>query len=298
MDQVPGSPQQPQGASGLPGCYRHPDRETGISCTRCERPICPECMVSASVGFQCPNCVREGSGTGHAATANQPRTIAGGTLVADTRMVTKILVVINLAVFLAIQVGGDQVVDRLVLIGQAWDPALGEVVGVADGEWYRLMTSVFAHQDFSHIAMNMLLLWFLGTHLEETLGRTRYVVLYLISGLAGNALAYLMLAADQPSLGASGAVYGLLGATVVLLRRQQQNLVPIGILVVISLLAPFYRDGIAWQAHVGGLIAGVIVAFGMLHAPRERRALIQWGTCALVLLITVAVILIRTSELT
>ncbi|SDK54611.1 rhomboid family intramembrane serine protease [Streptomyces indicus] len=298
MDQVPGSPQQPQGAPGLPGCYRHPDRETGVTCTRCERPICPECMISASVGFQCPNCVREGSGTGHAASANQPRNLAGGVVVADTRLVTKILVILNLAVFLAIQVGGDRVVDALVLVGRAWDPALGEVIGVAEGEWYRLFTSMFAQQDLTHIAGNMLLLWLLGTHLEETLGRARYLALYLISGLAGDAMTYFLVAPNQPSLGASGAVFGLLGATVVLLRRQRQNLVPIAVLAVFLLIVPLYRSDIAWQAHVGGLIAGAIVAYGMLHAPRSHRALVQWGTCAVVLLMTVAVLLIRTSELT
>lgn len=85
----------------LPGCYRHPDRGTGIRCTRCERPICPECMISASVGFQCPECVREGSGTGHRPTANAPRTVAGGVVAADPHLVTKILIGVNVAVFFA-----------------------------------------------------------------------------------------------------------------------------------------------------------------------------------------------------
>src|ERR1700716_902759 len=105
MDQAPGNPQGPQDqghqdAQALPTCYRHPDRETGVRCTRCERPICPECLISASVGFQCPECVRAGSGTGHAPSASQPRTLAGGTVTADPRLLTKILIGLNLAVFL------------------------------------------------------------------------------------------------------------------------------------------------------------------------------------------------------
>src|SRR6476660_4407832 len=116
MDQAPGSPQgpeeqQPQDAPSLPGCYRHPDRETGIRCTRCERPICPECMVSASVGFQCPACVREGSGTGHPPTATQPRTLAGGTVARDPRLVTKVLIGLNLAFYLVQLAVGDAFTD-------------------------------------------------------------------------------------------------------------------------------------------------------------------------------------------
>ncbi|NGO78292.1 rhomboid family intramembrane serine protease [Streptomyces sp. YC504] len=297
MDQVPGSPQQPQGASGLPGCYRHPDRETGISCTRCERPICPECMVSASVGFQCPTCVREGSGTGHAATANQPRTITGGTVAADQNLVTKILIGINAAVFIAVLAMGDELVDKLDLIGRALNQNL-EIVGVAEGQWYRLFTSMFLHQEIWHFGFNMLGLWWLGQPLEAALGRARFIALYLVSGLAGSALTYMVAAPNQPSLGASGAIFGLMGATAVLMRRLRYDMRPVLILLAINMLFTFTMNGIAWEAHVGGLVAGALVAFGMVHAPRERRALIQWGTCALVLLLTVAVILIRTSELT
>src|SRR5919109_3797617 len=118
MDQAAGSSQD---AQSLPGCYRHPDRETGIRCTRCERPICPECMVSASVGFQCPDCVRNGSGTGHAPTASQPRTLASGTITADPRLLTKILIGINIAVFIAVR-ARPSLLNDLVLIG-SWPPA-------------------------------------------------------------------------------------------------------------------------------------------------------------------------------
>lgn len=121
MDQVPGSPQGPQGAQGPPHCYRHPDRETGIRCARCDKPICPDCMVSASVGFQCPDCVRGGSGTGHGPAASRPRTITGGTIAADPRLVTKILIGINVAVFIAVHVW-DRLLSDFVLIG-AWPPA-------------------------------------------------------------------------------------------------------------------------------------------------------------------------------
>ncbi|MEU3736697.1 rhomboid family intramembrane serine protease [Streptomyces sp. NPDC032198] len=297
MDQAPGSPQGPKDASSLPGCYRHPDRETGISCTRCERPICPECMISASVGFQCPECVSEGSGTGHAPAANQPRTLAGGSITADPRLVTKILLGLNVAVFIAVLAMGDRLVNELVLVG-SWPPEpFVPTEGVAEGQWYRLVTSMFTHQEVWHIAFNMLGLWWLGAPLEAALGRARYLSLYLLSGLAGGALTYVVAAPDQASLGASGAIFGLLGATAVLMRRLNYDMRPVIALLALNLLFTFTWSGIAWEAHVGGLVAGVAIAYGMVHAPRERRTLVQWGTCAVVLAVILVTVVVRTAQL-
>ena len=302
MDQAPGSPQGPEeqrppGAQSLPGCYRHPDRETGIRCTRCERPICPECMVSASVGFQCPECVRDGSGTGHAPTAAQPRTIAGGTVAADPRLVTKILIGLCVAFYLVQQVVGDSFTERLELLGQAYVPQFGSVEGVAEGQPYRLLTAMFLHASVIHILFNMMSLWWIGGPLEAALGRARYLALYFVSGLAGSALTYLIAAPNQPSLGASGAIFGLFGATAVRMRRLRYDMRPVIALLVINLIFTFGWANIAWQAHIGGLVAGVITGYAMVHAPRERRALIQYGTCAVVLVIVVVLTLIRTAQL-
>jgi membrane associated rhomboid family serine protease len=298
MDQAPGSPQEPQDTHGLPGCYRHPGRETGIRCTRCERPICTECMISASVGFQCPDCVRTGSGTGHAPDANRPRTIAGGTVAADPRLVTKVLLAINLVVFVLGAVN-DRLVDALALIGQ-WPPSpFLPSEGVAEGEWYRLVTSMFLHQEIWHIAFNMLGLWWLGGPLEQALGRARYLALYLISGLAGSALTYLLADPGQGSLGASGAIFGLLGATMVLMRRLRYDMRPVVALLAINLVITFFWPGIAWQAHVGGLIAGAAIAYGLVHAPQgKRRTPVQFGVCALVLVVSLVVVVARTLALT
>ncbi|WP_406105350.1 rhomboid family intramembrane serine protease [Streptomyces sp. NBC_01003] len=297
MDQVPGSPQSSQDAQGTPRCYRHPDRETGIRCARCDKPICPECMVSASVGFQCPDCVRGGSGTGHGPAASRPRTITGGTIAADPRLVTKILIGINVAVFIAVHVW-DRLLSDFVLIG-AWPPApFVPDQGVAGGEWYRLVTAMFTHQEVWHIAFNMLGLWWLGGPLEAALGRARYIALYMVSGLAGSALTYAIAGPSEQSLGASGAVFGLMGATAVLVRRLNYDMRPVIGLLALNLLFTFTWGNIAWQAHVGGLVAGVVVGYAMVHAPRERRSLVQYGTCALVLAVVVVTVLVRTSQLT
>ncbi|MFI6009394.1 rhomboid family intramembrane serine protease [Streptomyces sp. NPDC051243] len=295
MDQPAGSSQD---AQSLPVCYRHPGRETGIRCTRCERPICPDCMVSASVGFQCPDCVRGGSGTGHAPDAARPRTIAGGTITADPRLLTKILIGINLAVFIAVQTS-TALLNDLVLLG-AWPPApFNPTEGVAGGEWYRLVTSMFTHEAIWHIAFNMLSLWWLGGPLEAALGRARYLALYLCSGLAGSALAYLLASPTTATLGASGAIFGLFGATAVLMRRLNYDMRPIIALLVINLIFTFSPGfNISWQAHIGGLVAGVVIGYAMVHAPRQRRALIQYGTCALVLAVIVLATVLRTLQLT
>ncbi|MFF0779231.1 rhomboid family intramembrane serine protease [Streptomyces sp. NPDC003720] len=282
-------------ARSVPVCYRHPDRETGVHCTRCERPICPECMVSASVGFQCPECVR--SGTGHSPAASRPRTVAGGTVTADPRLVTKILIAINIAVFIAVR-AESSLVDHLVLVGE-WPPKPYQpTMGVAEGEYYRFLSSMFTHQEIWHIAFNMLSLWWIGGPLEAALGRARYLALYFVSGLAGGALTYLLEGPSTASLGASGAIFGLFGATAVLMRRLNYDMRPVIALLVINLIITFGWGGIAWQAHIGGLVAGVVTGYAMVHAPRERRSLIQYGTCALVLVAVVVMVLVRTAQLT
>ncbi|WP_327235578.1 rhomboid family intramembrane serine protease [Streptomyces sp. NBC_01317] len=286
-----------QASGSLPSCYRHPGQETGVRCTRCERPICPACMVDASVGFQCPECVRQGSGTGHPPAAGQPRTVVGATVARDPRLLTKILVALNVVVFVIATQSGD-FVDRFDLVGKYFDLMAGHDVGVADGQWYRLITATFLHEQVWHIGFNMLSLWWIGGPLEAALGRARYLALYLISGLAGSALTYLLAAQNAPSLGASGAIFGLFGATAVLMRKLKYDLRPVIGLLVVNLIFTFSIPDIAWQAHIGGLVAGTLVAVGLVHAPRERRALVQYGTAALVLAATLAIVVVRTAALT
>lgn len=278
-------PQEPQRPVS---CYRHPGRETGISCTRCERPICPECMTTASVGFHCPECVRDGSGAGRPAPAKHPRTVSARSLVDDPRLITKVLLGLNAAVFIGVLALGDPFVADLLMFGQ----------GVQDGQWYRLLTAAFLHQEPWHIGMNMLGLWFLGPPLESALGRLRFSLLYLLSALGGSALTYLLSSPFQGSLGASGAIFGLFGATAVLMRRLQYDMRPILVLLALNLVFTFTWSGIAWQAHIGGLVVGAVVTYAMVHAPRERRALVQYGTCAVLLLAVVAVCVARTLQLT
>ncbi|MGW6916555.1 rhomboid family intramembrane serine protease [Kitasatospora sp. NPDC054939] len=283
-DRTPG----PEGA-GLARCYRHPEKETGIGCTRCGRPICPECMVSASVGFQCPECVSGGHREARKAT-----TRFGGQPSADGALVTKILIGINLAVFLlAAYVVGKPLADELSLFS-ASPRFTGYPYGVAAGpsEWYRLVSAVFLHTAVWHIVMNMLALWVIGPSLERALGRSRYLALYLVSGLAGSALAFLVNGDLMNSQGASGAIFGLFGATGVLFRRTRTPLGPVVALLVFNLIVTFAVPGIDRLAHLGGLVAGTLVAIGLMYAPRERRGPVQALTLAGMLAVVLGAVLV------
>ncbi|MDH6111954.1 membrane associated rhomboid family serine protease [Kitasatospora sp. MAP12-15] len=289
---APVAPAQP--AHVLPGCYRHPERETGIGCSRCGRPICPQCMVNASVGFHCPECV-----SGPAATPTRPATtVFGGRPVHDGALITKILIGINAVVFvLAAYV--DKPLQQTLLLYSVGPQINGHLYGVAAGpdQWYRLLTATFLHVQPWHIASNMLALWWMGPTVERVLGRLRYLALYLVSGLAGSALAYLVAGDAMSSLGASGAIFGIFGATVVLYRVYRQPLGPVVALIVFNLVITFSVPGIDWRAHVGGLVAGVLTGIGMMHAPRANRNLVQAGTVVLMLAVVLGMVLVETARL-
>uniref|UniRef100_UPI0007E4F352 rhomboid family intramembrane serine protease n=1 Tax=Streptomyces albus TaxID=1888 RepID=UPI0007E4F352 len=230
------------------------------------------------------------------AVTRPPATVLGR-VTADPRLVTKVLVGINVAVFIAVLAVGNRLLDPLLLFGQAVTQPYGPLEGVAEGQWWRLLTSMFLHQEIWHIAMNMLGLWFLGPPLEAALGRIRFLALYLLSGVAGGAVTYLLAAPQQASLGASGAIFGLFGATAVLMRRLRYDMRPILILLAINLIFTFTWKNIAWEAHVGGLVAGLVLAYAMVHAPRRQRALVQYGAVALVLAVIVVLLVVRTLQL-
>jgi membrane associated rhomboid family serine protease len=277
---------------GTATCYRHPEREAHIRCTRCNRRICPDCMVSASVGFQCPECVREGNRG-----VREARTRFGGRVTGDPAYVTKILIGINV-VFLLVQMAAPTFERHLELIGLARDPASLQIVGVADGEYYRLVTAAFLHAGFLHLALNMYALYLFGPPLEAALGRARFAALYMIAAVGGSALSYAFSPPNQPSLGASGAVFGLLGAFFVVNRRLGRDNTGLLVLLAINLAFSFIARGIDWRAHIGGLITGALVALVLVHAPASRRTVVQVLGSLGVLLLIVALVLWRTSELT
>ncbi|MEP6760509.1 MAG: rhomboid family intramembrane serine protease [Sporichthyaceae bacterium] len=275
-------------------CYRHPDREAHIRCVRCNRRICPDCMIDASVGFQCPECVREGNQG-----VRRARTVFGGRVNGDPGYVTKALIGITAAVFLAQLVLGQEIDRHFWLIaGPGFDPVLGQQVGVADGELYRLLTAAFLHGGFLHLALNMYALFLFGPPLEAALGRVRFSALYLVSALGGSALSYAFSNPGQPSLGASGAVFGLLGAFLVVNRKLGRDNAGVFVLLAINFAFGFIARNIDWRAHLGGLIAGVLCAAALVYAPPRRRPLVQALGLAGVLLAVVALVLWRTAQLT
>lgn len=245
-------------------------------------------MVPASVGFQCPSCVKEGSRDHRA-----PRTVFGGTVTDDPGWVSKVLIGLNVLAFLAQQVSGT-VTDRFLDIGLAFDPASGSLSGIAEGEVYRLLTSAFLHGNVMHLLLNMYALFLFGPQLEAALGRGRFTALYVICALGGSAASYALSAPNQASLGASGAVFGLLGAYLVVSRRLNRSVAPVLVLLGINLVIGFVLPRIDWKAHLGGLVVGVLVAAAYAYAPRGRRTLVQVAGVATVLLLVLAVVAVRT----
>ena len=303
--------------TGVPTCYRHPDRETYIRCQRCERPICPDCMRDAAVGFQCPTCVAEGAKATRAG-----RTAYGGRRSDNPAATTIALIGINVAVWAAIFATGGtasrlfgylalsargvceadggyypRVLQESVcsaIAGTTWSP------GVADGAVWQLVTSMFTHAFIWHIAVNMLALYSLGPQLEAALGRWRFLALYFLSGLAGSALVLWSAAERANTHGASGAIFGLMGALLVVavkVRGDYQSVLRVvAINAVITLLFVRY---LSWQGHLGGFLGGVLVAVVLVYAPRgPRRTAFQVAGLVVVAGLLAAAMAVRAAALT
>jgi len=278
-------------------CFRHGDRETYISCQRCARPICPDCMKPASVGFHCPVCVAEASRSVRA-----PRTMAGGLVPDKVGVVTWVLVGINVVVFLMAQVTDDSgnrvIANQLSMLGGSYNfRGAGELIGVDGGAYWRLITSVFLHVSVIHILFNMYALTIFGPMLEGALGRLRFVALYLVSGLAGSVMVYWLTEPYVPTLGASGAVYGLFGAAFAVFARRGLQLQGLFVMMAINLVITFSVERISWQGHLGGLLAGLFLGWALAYAPRKNRALVQGLAFAGVLVLLVVATAVRSAQL-
>jgi len=248
-------------------------------------------MIPASVGFQCPECVREGNKN-----VRQARTVFGGRVTDDPGWVTKALIAVSVVAFV-LQQSVSGFTTRFFDIGLAFDPVRNQAIGVADGEYYRLLTSAFLHENVVHIALNMYALYLFGPPVEAALGRARFLALYLLSAVGGSALSYAFARPFQPSLGASGAVFGLLGAFLVVNRKLGRDTSSVMVLLAINFVFGLLVPRIDWRAHLGGLVVGALCAV-IAYAPASRRTAVQIGGLVAVAVLVVAVVIWRTVALT
>ena len=278
-------------AAVAPRCYRHPDRETWVSCTRCERPICPECLRPASVGFQCPQCVAQGN-----ATVRRPKSAYGGTIAERPGLVSIVLGVLNVLAYAVTALTspggftgniGSKLFDQLELV---------PLRVAADGQYWRLIGAAFLHIGLLHLAGNMISLAIVGPALERVFGAWRFLTVYLIGALGGSVAVYLFGSPYGAVAGASGAIFGLFAATLIVLRRLGLDarfmVLAIGLNFAVS-----FAPGISLLGHLGGFVSGGLAALAMVYAPARSRTQAQLLAMGGLLAIMVALVLIRTDLL-
>ncbi len=267
-------------------CYRHPDHEAYISCQRCERLICPECMREAAVGFQCPTCIAEG-----AKTIRQPKTIAGGTISGNEGRVSLVLIGINVAAYVAQLATNGR-------IGGVFERGALRGLEVADGEYWRLLTSAFLHGSTLHLLFNMYALYLFGPFVERALGTSRYIVAYLTAAMAGSVLVYVLANPLTVTIGASGAVFGLFGMALLFLLKAKQDVRTLLVLLAINAFISVAAPNISWEGHLGGFLAGLALGAAFAYAPRDRRTLVQAVAVSTLWIVMIAAVVLRTISLT
>ncbi len=256
----------------MPTCYRHPNRETGVACSNCGRPICTDCMTSTTVGMRCPECAKQRT------RVVRPRAMANATPVA-----TQAIIAINVVVYLSELFTGSgvgSVGGTIYQHGALFGPL------VAAGDWWRVVTSGFLHAGFFHVALNMVFIWFIGRSLEPAIGTARFVVAYGASLLCGS-FGVLLLEPHSIAVGASGAAFGLLGALIVEARSRGIDLWQTGLIQValINFAFTFLGANIAVGAHLGGFVGGILV--GVIYDQFDRRRLPRQASLAAAVLLGV-----------
>jgi membrane associated rhomboid family serine protease len=265
-------------------CYRHPKRETGVHCSNCGRPICPDCMTTTPVGMRCPECARQRTRT---------RTVRNGT---EEPTLTYVLIGINVAVALGALLGGASATGGGIGGSTLLQDGAVSRPEIADGEYWRLITSGFLHAGFFHLLFNMLSLYILGGLLEPAAGRLRFGIIYFVSLLAGS-FGALLLEPTSPTVGASGAIFGLMGATAVVMRSRGMSVMEsgLGIWIVLNLVITFSVPNISIGGHIGGLLGGglaAIVLFELgdrVRLPEAVLALVCAGIAAAAVVGAIAV---------
>ena len=254
-------------------CYRHPNRETGVSCSNCGNPICPDCMTSTPVGMRCPDC------------AGQRQRVQTMRSLHVDPIATYVLIGINVLLFLGsgggggILTGGGSGGSRVFLDFALYGPAID-----LGHDYWRLITGGFLHSGILHIGFNMYILYWVGTMLEPSLGHARFVALYFASLLAGS-FGALLLDPNAVTVGASGAVFGLMGAAFVLQRARGIDPMQSGIgpVILINLVLGFVIPNVSVGGHLGGLAGGVLCALAMERvAGRGRGVALPIAACVLI----------------
>lgn len=273
-------------------CYRHPDRQSFVLCQRCLRTICGECQTPAPVGVVCPECLKQQARAASPAQRKAERRWSRGPVaVSSTRpTATYAIIAITVLTFVVTLIpGAGSTVQSLLAF---YPPLLyPDVMGVFQP--WRLLSVSLVHSGILHLGLNMLALFMVGRALEPMLGRSRFIALYLLCTLGGS-VAVTYLAFSQPVVGASGAVFGLFGAFMVIARRLGADVTQIAVILGINLVLGFIPSfNISWQAHVGGLVTGLAVGYIFTRTRNLRQRSIQTGLLALVAVIFVVLLLVR-----
>src|SRR5215218_10518827 len=265
-------------------CYRHPNRETGVRCSNCERPICPACMTSTPVGMRCPECARQ---------RQSVRTMRG---TSGEPTLTYVLIGINVLVALGAMLGGASATGSGFGGSALLDDGSVSRAAIADGEYWRVLTAGFLHAGFFHLLFNMFSLYILGSLLEPAIGKLRFGLIYFVSLLAGS-FGALLLEPDAPTVGASGAIFGLMGAAVIVLRNRGLGVMEsgLGIWILLNLVVTFTVPNISIGGHVGGLVGGAVAALVLfelnhrIRLPEAAAAVLCGGLGALAVAGSIAV---------